>query len=278
MKIKLTCFLILTTMLSGCPLNDDGAVGEPGAAGEQGATGAAGLNCWDLNENSQKDLPSEDVNSDGLVDILDCRAPNASTTPLVRTYYESLSLGSYTNSGHFIELWLGSLDQYDAYINQDNIIGMNDYIAPYGWAPTNEDYLDDTILGRTGCKRWKWNVSNDGVENVYSVKAVNATNYKSIIYPKEIGSTDIETTGAIQCRKSCLDDNRCVAATYALIENTNSIQCNLLYDTGIDLPINYEYTFLEKGDSGNGTAFVGFLLAQYKFFPLNNGIISVCEP
>ena len=32
-----------------------------------------GLSCWDLNENHEPDPSTEDVNSDGSVDVLDCR-------------------------------------------------------------------------------------------------------------------------------------------------------------------------------------------------------------
>ncbi len=36
-------------------------------------TPSHGLSCWDLNENDAADPPTEDVNGDGLVDLLDCR-------------------------------------------------------------------------------------------------------------------------------------------------------------------------------------------------------------
>jgi len=35
--------------------------------------GEDGTNCWDSNENGVADLPDEDVNNDGQVDVLDCR-------------------------------------------------------------------------------------------------------------------------------------------------------------------------------------------------------------
>ncbi len=53
--------------LAGCE-GDDGDDGDPGP---QGATGLA---CWDLNENGVPDLPDEDLNGDGVVDVLDCNA------------------------------------------------------------------------------------------------------------------------------------------------------------------------------------------------------------
>ena len=52
--------------LTGC--SDDGDDGDPGPAGSNG------LACWDLNENGVPDFPDEDLNGDGVVDVLDCNA------------------------------------------------------------------------------------------------------------------------------------------------------------------------------------------------------------
>ena len=60
-------------ILAGCE-GDDGAAGAAGAAGTAGAAGGDGFSCWDLNQNGIAD-PAEDLNSDGAIDTLDCRAP-----------------------------------------------------------------------------------------------------------------------------------------------------------------------------------------------------------
>lgn len=55
---------------------DTGPQGEQGEPGEQGGTGpvgAAGLNCWDLDGDGEADVPEEDSNGDGVVNVLDCR-------------------------------------------------------------------------------------------------------------------------------------------------------------------------------------------------------------
>ncbi len=62
-------FIVFTLALAGCE-GDDGA---PGADGTDGADGADGLNCWDLNGNGIGDIPDEDFNGDGVVDVFDCR-------------------------------------------------------------------------------------------------------------------------------------------------------------------------------------------------------------
>jgi len=66
--------LLLAAFLlaSGCE-GDDGADGTAGAAGAAGPPGADGISCWDLNQNGIGDLPDEDTNGDGVVDVLDCQ-------------------------------------------------------------------------------------------------------------------------------------------------------------------------------------------------------------
>jgi hypothetical protein len=58
-----------------------GPKGDPGLTGNDGATGTtgpAGQACWDLNGNGTGDLPVEDTNLDGVVDVNDCRGSSAS--------------------------------------------------------------------------------------------------------------------------------------------------------------------------------------------------------
>ena len=80
-------FLVAVTLtmgLAGCD-GDDGATGPAGAAGTDGSDGSdgdPGLACWDLNENGLKDLPDEDINGDGVVDVNDCAGTAATVTPL----------------------------------------------------------------------------------------------------------------------------------------------------------------------------------------------------
>jgi len=51
---------------------DPGAEGPPGAQGTPGEDGTDGAACWDINENGIED-PIEDVNEDGVVNVLDCQ-------------------------------------------------------------------------------------------------------------------------------------------------------------------------------------------------------------
>ncbi len=54
------------------PEGPEGPEGPAGPTGPEGPEGPAGLACWDLNENGEADLDSEDSNGDGVVDIDDC--------------------------------------------------------------------------------------------------------------------------------------------------------------------------------------------------------------
>jgi len=62
---------IFAFAVAGCDDGDDGNDGPPGPAGADGSDGVA---CWDLNENGVGDLPDEDLNGDGVVDVYDCNA------------------------------------------------------------------------------------------------------------------------------------------------------------------------------------------------------------
>ncbi len=56
-----------------------GPQGIPGAS-VIGPAGEDGINCWDLNENGLPD-DEEDINGDGVVDVLDCRGPEGPQGP-----------------------------------------------------------------------------------------------------------------------------------------------------------------------------------------------------
>jgi OmcA/MtrC family decaheme c-type cytochrome len=70
--MTIVALAILTLGIAGCG-GSDGNDGAAGATGADGADGAEGFSCWDLNENGIKD-PEEDLNGDGVVDVLDCNA------------------------------------------------------------------------------------------------------------------------------------------------------------------------------------------------------------
>ena len=56
------------------PKGDRGPQGPKGDRGPQGPPGPPGLHCWDLDGDNSPD-PEEDINGDGLVDVLDCKGP-----------------------------------------------------------------------------------------------------------------------------------------------------------------------------------------------------------
>ena len=56
-------------------------MGSPGPQGPQGPAGANGIACWDLNGNGIGDVGTEDKNTDGIVDVLDCTGPQGPQGP-----------------------------------------------------------------------------------------------------------------------------------------------------------------------------------------------------
>ena len=56
-----------------------GDQGIQGIQGPKGDTGETGLACWDLNGNGIKDKPTEDINTDNVVDVLDCKGLKGDT-------------------------------------------------------------------------------------------------------------------------------------------------------------------------------------------------------
>ena len=72
--------LVVNFVIPG-PTGLTGPQGERGIQGEQGLQGSggpigpigpSGLSCWDLNQNGVKDVATEDLNGDGVVNVLDC--------------------------------------------------------------------------------------------------------------------------------------------------------------------------------------------------------------
>ena len=76
--ISFAMAIFLALSIAGCEGDDgigglDGLDGVDGAPGVSGADGSDGVACWDLNGNGVGD-PEEDLNGDGVVDVLDCNA------------------------------------------------------------------------------------------------------------------------------------------------------------------------------------------------------------
>ena len=142
--------VLLAFILVGCD-GDDGADGLAGAIGADGLDGDGGLNCWDLNANGVPD-PEEDLNGDGVVDVLDCNALSGGAYE-----NEQLHIGYFTDhdyegtesclnchgligedmltNAHFA--WQGVASNIEGY--EGEIHGKNDIINNFCIAvPTNE--------------------------------------------------------------------------------------------------------------------------------------------
>jgi len=106
----------------------DGQDGADGADGQDGADGDDGYSCWDLNQNGIPDLPDEDLNADGVVDMFDCHGEDL-TGVVARAVIKSDGVNatapnnitsSLEDTGKYVlavtmpdELDTTSLDQFD---------------------------------------------------------------------------------------------------------------------------------------------------------------------
>ena len=78
-----------------------GSKGEIGPAGADGLSGLSGLNCWDQNQNRNKDA-SEDINNDGVFNTLDCLSQMDLSSLLTRISYleNRLENNDFDNDGY----------------------------------------------------------------------------------------------------------------------------------------------------------------------------------
>lgn len=137
-------------LIAACE-GDDGAAGAAGAPGTTGATGGTGLACWDLNQNGVAD-PEEDLNGDGVIDVLDCREPLPGTAIAVSG---KVSTGAGPLD-RFTAVWFvpaGGTEQFDADVAADGSytveLAEGDYIA-YASRPGYEDVMVDPFAVTTG--------------------------------------------------------------------------------------------------------------------------------
>ncbi len=139
----------------------DGADGQDGAQGIPGDDGTDGLSCWDLNGDGVQD-PVEDVNGDGLIDILDCAGPKG----------ESGIDGADGQDG--IDGTNGQ-DGIDGTNGQDGIDGTN---GQDGIDGTNGQ---DGIDGTNGLSCWDLNENGvpDAEEDINSDSVVNVMDCNS---------------------------------------------------------------------------------------------------
>jgi octaheme c-type cytochrome (tetrathionate reductase family) len=94
--IAIAAALVIGLGLAGCSA-DDGKDGANGTAGTDGTDGAPGINCWDLNQNGIADLPDEDTNGDGTIDVQDCRVSGSYTPEALHKGY--FTDNTYTGTG-----------------------------------------------------------------------------------------------------------------------------------------------------------------------------------
>ena len=251
MLMRILVIIGITTLLSGCPID-----------GDKGNTGLSGINCWDLNENRQADLPAEDTNGDGTVNVKDCRS-NAipAHNPVIVQSGDNLD----PQSSSFVLTHSHPRRSFASYKadEAERII-----LARFG---IYVDPIEDT------CNLWQWTTDDAGF---VFVTANNAYNYKSEHFPKWTTVEDPNNLGTYEkhpgfenCESACLADPDCDGAFYNSVNDTgNSIICKLLtrYDT-VQEPSLYFNALGSTPERQFDTATaIAFGLTEI-------GVISVCD-
>lgn len=267
MKYKNVIIFALLASLIGCSVDGDdgspGIQGPDGSPGIQGPQGSSGVSCWDLNEDGDKTMPDEDTNSDGVIDVYDCRtATNLSpTTTIIDTSTQTItnqhSREVYSSALAEIMLFTGSIDEYKS--------------ASDDWS------VLDTLVAmpiEDPCGLWKWTETSPG-SGTYNLQAENSVAYDvrhmlAIAFYSSDPSEDAHF-GYEQCQHACQSDSDCVGAFYAAEEGTdNSLNCKLLRDVGFEIDRATEFEALTTGE-------IGFTSANIQYSPIYIGVLSVCN-
>ena len=189
-------------------------------AGPQGPDGAAGISCWDLNENGVKDISTEDTNRNGTVDVADCRG---FLSPLVsegtgeeRTWYGTFA--GREQPDHVMKIFSGTEDDYSNAASIGDIKSLDQYVV---------DPIGDP------CGVWYWDTTSN--QNSWILKARGlhySTHHFAAVSVTDIDTSTGEsrtTTGFDLCKNACLSESACVGASYAEgAEEENHISCSLI--------------------------------------------------
>lgn len=155
--------LALGLGLAGCEGDDGlpGADGANGATGADGTDGTDGISCWDLNQNGVGDIPDEDINNDGIVDVFDCNAYASGAYEIEQLHKGYFTEHSYDGTescmdchgligddvlgtGHF--RWDGVATNIEGF--EGGIHGKNDILNNFCIAvPTNEGRCTQCHIG-----------------------------------------------------------------------------------------------------------------------------------
>jgi hypothetical protein len=253
-KHKIIAILALATLLSGCPLDGD--------KGATGASGLDGINCWDLNEDGLKTMPSEDTNLDGVIDVLDCRVSHTPAQgssivvdPNNQTITQTHRRTAYSTSipGSLIRLYSGTSIDYQ------NAFGNWSLLDPYVVDPVEDP-----------CGLWKWSEMLPSGD--YSLYADGALEYDVEHFARVAVTNDPNEPahfGYDACTASCLADESCVGAIYSGV-SFNTIICKRLLKPARTLG-------RESSFEAFSTPERGFAVANLGADPTTAGLVSVCE-
>jgi len=200
--------IVLGLGLAGCG-------GDDGNDGAQGPAGDAGLSCWDLNENGVKDLPDEDLNGDGVVNVDDCNVLANVDTPAAAIAESKVESCATCHMG------IGDDHQmeYDDYV--DTTLAME--ITNVASAPGGAGGFDVTV---------DFSVTKDGapyIDPVGAEPSLDSCSFYIAQYDSATGefvNTGGENFGSLKC----LSDRNGPGFAASNGDGTYTLTQNLLYD------------------------------------------------
>ena len=219
-------------------------------------------------------MPDEDTNNDGMVNVMDCRAlpptllattviDPAATDPTLGTggivhQHSRTAYTSYKPSPNSFDLYTGTSGDYLTETFSGSYNNLDVYLA---------DPVPDT------CGLWKWYTRTSAAGTIQQLLADDAFAYSTSHHSAvSLDSDGNEHYGGEACTLSCLSDQNCVGASYAIeiTPTSNAVICKRLQKSENGLAESSEFLAVE-------TVIPGWVAANMDVDFLSNDIIGVCE-
>lgn len=199
-----------------------------------GEQGPPGISCWDLDEDGVADT-DEDLNKDGVVDVLDCRPAEVYQQPTQRTWYvASLANLQSSQTSDPTGDW-GFEHDMGLYTCDANPLNIDESCV--------EDPAPDP------CRLWYWDKAlepgSGSDELFWSLRPTRGYQYSvQVVQDYNTAGTPFDPTddafGWHNCLNSCLNDAQCVGASITE-SGENALACRLIAKTQFDDPVVDEY-------------------------------------
>ena len=234
-----------------------------------GEQGPPGISCWDLDEDGVADS-DEDLNKDGVVDVLDCRPAEVYQQPTERTWYVAS------------EVLLFASQQADP----TGDWGLLEHDMGLYTCGTNPLDIDESCVEDPApdpCGLWYWDKAlepgSGSDELFWSLRPTRGYEYSvQVVQDYNTAGTPFDPTddafGWHNCLNSCLNDAQCVGASITE-SGENALACRLIAKTQFDDPVVDEYEHIAPKLRGTW-ANIMYGWDNNFFTAIRDTVISVC--